>query len=160
MADHACTYNKHEKELKHLLHTHKNTVIQQYLENLTPHKDTNYSLWKTTRKLEPQHHIPPLILQNNTSARTDKQKATTFAHHLSTVFRPFPSQATTEEEDDTMQELRSPYQMALPLQKTCISEVKNIIQYQSQESTGIRLTHRYSAQRAIAEGYLRFNTNL
>ena len=84
--------------------------MQQYLENLTPHKDTNYSLWKTTRKLkQPQHHIPSLRLQNNTWGRTDKQKATTFAHHLSTVFRPFPSQATTEEEDDIMQELRSPY---------------------------------------------------
>jgi len=31
-------YNKHAKELKHLLHTHKNTGIQQYLENLTPQK--------------------------------------------------------------------------------------------------------------------------
>ena len=123
-------YNKHAKELKHLLHTHKNAGIQQYLENLTPQKDTNYSLWKTTRKLkQPQHHTPPLRLQNNTWARTDEQKAATFAHHLSTVFRPFPSQATTEEEDDITQELCSPYQMALPLQKPCISEVKNIIQY-------------------------------
>jgi hypothetical protein len=90
-------------------------------------------LWKTTRKLkQPQHHIPPLRLQNNTWARKDKQKATTFVHHLSTVLRPFPSQATTEEEEkeeDAMQELCSPYQMALPLQKTCTSEVKNIIQF-------------------------------
>jgi hypothetical protein len=123
MADHARTssqtnYNKHAKELKHLLHTHKNTSIQQYLEKLTSHKDTGYSLWKTTRKLkQPQHHIPPLRLQNNTWAWTDKQKATTFAHHLSTVFRSFPSQATTEEEDEVMQALCSPHQMVLPLQK-------------------------------------------
>ena len=67
-----------------------------------------------TRKLkQPQHHIPPLRLQNNTWARTDEQKATTFAHHLSTVFRPFPSQVTTEEEDNILQELSSPYQMTL-----------------------------------------------
>ena len=44
-------YNKHARELKHLLLTYKNTSIQQYLENLTPHKDTNYSLWKMTRRL-------------------------------------------------------------------------------------------------------------
>ena len=31
---------------------------------------------------------------------------------------PFPSQATTEEEDNIMQELSSPYQMALPQKKT------------------------------------------
>ena len=123
-------YNKHTKELKHLLHTHKNTGIQQYLENLTPQKDTNYFLWKTTRKLkQPQHRIPPLRLQNNTWARTDEPKASTSAHHLSTVSRPFPSQATADEEDDNIQELSSPYQMALPLQKTRIRKVKNIIQY-------------------------------
>jgi hypothetical protein len=83
-----------------------------------------------THKLKrPQHHIPPLRLHNNTWARTDEQKATTFAQHLSTVFHPFPSQATTEEEEDIMQELCSPFLMAIPLPKTCVSEVKNIIQY-------------------------------
>ena len=61
-------------------------------------------------------------------ARTDEQKASTFAHHLSPVFRPFPSQATADEEDAIIQELSSSYQMALPLQKTRIREVKNIIQ--------------------------------
>jgi len=71
-----------------------------------------------TRKLkQPQHHIPPLRLQNNIWARTDEQKATNFAHHLSIVFRPFPSQATKEEEDNIMQELSTPYQMALPPKK-------------------------------------------
>ena len=82
-----------------------------------------------TRKLKhPQHHIPPLRLQNNTWARTDEPKATTFAHHLSTVFRPFPSQATTEE-DNIMQELSSPCQMALPPKKISKSEVEYIIQH-------------------------------
>jgi hypothetical protein len=52
------TYNKLAKELKHLLSTHKYTGIHQYLENLSPHKDTNYSLCKTTRKLQqPQYSI-------------------------------------------------------------------------------------------------------
>ena len=83
-----------------------------------------------TRKLkQPQHHIPPLRLQNNTWARTDEQKATTFARYLSAVFRPFPSQATTEEEDNFMQELSSPYQMTLPPKKICKSEVEYIIQH-------------------------------
>jgi hypothetical protein len=122
-------YNKHVKELKHFLHTHRNTGIQQYLENLTPQKDTNYFLWKTTRKMKhPQHHITPLRLKK-TRARTDKQKAATFAHHLSTVLRHFPSQDTADDEDDIIQELRSPYQKALPQQKSYIREVKNIIQY-------------------------------
>jgi hypothetical protein len=89
-------------------------------------------LWKTTRKLKQPHHIPPLRLQNNTWARTDKQKATAFAHHFSTVFRPFPSQATTGEEEHILQELSSPYQMALPLKKKIgISEVQHIIQHKT-----------------------------
>jgi len=112
-------YNKQAKELKHL-HNHKNNSIQQYLENLTPHKDTNCSLWKVTRNLkQPQHHTPPLQ-QDNTWVRTDEQKATAFAHHLSTVFCPFPSQATTNEEDNILQELGSPHKMTLPLQKNLL----------------------------------------
>ena len=101
----------------YLLHTYKNNSIKKYLENLTPQKDTNYSLWKVTRKLkQPQHHIPPLR-QDNTWVRTDEQKATAFARHLSTVLCPFPSQVTTDEEDNILQELGSPHQMTLPLQK-------------------------------------------
>jgi len=83
-----------------------------------------------TRKLkQPQHHIPPLRQQDNTWVRTDEQKATAFARHLSTVYCPFPSQATTDEEDNILQELGSPHQMTLPFQKTCLKEVTNIILY-------------------------------
>ena len=57
------------------------------------------------------------------------KKPHAFACHLSTVFCPFPSQATTDEEDNILQELGSPHQMALPLQKTCLREVTNIILY-------------------------------
>jgi hypothetical protein len=59
------SHNKLAKELKHVLHTHKNTGIQQYLENLSPHKDklflvendsqiettpTSYTAIKTTKQ--------------------------------------------------------------------------------------------------------------
>ena len=70
-------YNKLAKELKHLLRTHKNESIQNYLQELTPTAATDYSLWRATRKLKhPQHHIPPLRVNSTTWARTDKQKAT------------------------------------------------------------------------------------
>jgi hypothetical protein len=71
------------KELKHILHTLKNEGIQRYLSSLTPSDATDYSLWKATRKIEhPQQHIPPLRTNHKTWARTDKQKATAFAEHL------------------------------------------------------------------------------
>jgi hypothetical protein len=68
-------YNRIAKELKHLLHTIRNSSVQQYLINLTPTAETNYSLWKVTRKLKrPQQHIPPIRKPDNTWARTDAKK--------------------------------------------------------------------------------------
>jgi hypothetical protein len=84
-------YNKLTRELKLILHGLRNNGVKRYLANLTPTPDTSYSLWKATRKMKhPPQHIWPLQLRDNTWARTDKQKATAFAKHLTTVFRPFP----------------------------------------------------------------------
>jgi exonuclease III len=61
------TYNTLAKELKHLLKNLKNEGIQDNLKGLTPPEVKDYSLWKTTRKMErPEHHIPPLRLNHNT----------------------------------------------------------------------------------------------
>jgi hypothetical protein len=58
------TYNRLAKELKQLLITNRNSSFQQFLTNLTPTVETNYSLWKATRKLKrPQQHIPPYVNQ-------------------------------------------------------------------------------------------------
>jgi hypothetical protein len=82
-------YNRLAKELKQLLLNIKNSTVQHYIAGLTPTDETNYSLWKATRKLKrPQHHIPPIRKPNNTWARTEEQKAETFAEHLETVFSP------------------------------------------------------------------------
>jgi len=43
--------NKATRELKDLLKTHENTKLNQYLQNLTPTSDTNYSLWKATKNI-------------------------------------------------------------------------------------------------------------
>jgi len=128
-------YNKLARELKHLLHTLRNEGIQHYLSNLTPTAATDYSLWKATRKIKhPQQHIPPLRTTNTTWARTDKQKAAAFAQHLTTVFRPYPSQQTATEEKTLRHELPVPHQMALQLQKIRIHGVENIIQQKTHPS--------------------------
>jgi hypothetical protein len=66
----------------------------------------------------------------------DKQKATAFAKHLTTIFRPFPSQLTAMEEETNLHELNVPHQTALPLQKIRIHEVENIqVRYQAEYTT-------------------------
>ena len=109
-------YNRLAKELKQLVHNIRNSSVQHYLTNLTPTVETNYSLWRTTRKLKrPQQHIPPIRKPEDISARTDKQKAETFAGHLATVFRTLPPQLPNTIEDDILQQLDTPHQMATPL---------------------------------------------
>ena len=91
--------------------------------------ETNYSLWRTTRKLKrPQQHIPPIRKPDDTWARTDKQKAETFAEHLASVFRPLPPQLSNTIEDDILQQLDTSHQMAPPLSKIRVQKVEYIIQ--------------------------------
>jgi hypothetical protein len=77
----------------------------------------------------PEHHIPPVRINHNTWARMDKQKATAFAEHLALVFQPFPSQLSVMEKETMNNDLNAPHQMALPIKKIRINEVKNVIQY-------------------------------
>jgi hypothetical protein len=102
---------------------------------LTPTDATDYSLWKATRKIKhPEQHIPPLRTTHNTWARTDKQKATAFAEHLTTVFRPFPSQLTALDEETILRELNVPHQMAFPLRKIRVHEVEHVIHHKPHPS--------------------------
>jgi len=79
----------------------------------------------------PQQHVPPLQLHNDTWARTNKQKATAFAEHLATVFRPFPSQSTAMDEETILHGLNAPHQMALPFKIIRPHEVVQVIQYKT-----------------------------
>jgi hypothetical protein len=93
----------------------------------------------------PQHHIPPIRLNHNTRVRTEKQKATAFAEHLASVFQHFPSQLSVMEEKTIKNDLNSPQQMALPMKKIRINEVKNsynIKSTQKKKGSGLRPDHR------------------
>jgi hypothetical protein len=91
----------------------------------------------------PHHHIPPIPINHNSWARTDKQKATAFAEHLASVFQPFPSQLLVMAEETINNGLNAPYQMALPMKKILINEVKHI-QYNinPKKVSGLRLDTR------------------
>jgi hypothetical protein len=55
--------NRATQELKQILHDDKNANIQTFLHGLTPTASTDYSLWKTTKKLKP-------VTQTSTPIRT------------------------------------------------------------------------------------------
>ena len=124
-----------------MLHNLKNEGIQDYLKGLTPTEVTDYSLWKARRKMKrPQHHIPPIRINHYIWGRTDKQKATAFAEHLASDFQPFPSQLSVMEEETVNNDFNAPHQMALPMKKIRINEVKNVIQYEINPKKRLRAT--------------------
>jgi hypothetical protein len=53
---------------------------------------TDYSLWKTTKKIKQVKKPPPLRASQGTWARSTVEKAHAFREHLAKVFQPHPSQ--------------------------------------------------------------------
>lgn len=71
----------------------KNDSINTYLQTLTYEKDTNYSLWKATKKLkQPIMQIPHVKTTNGSLAKSNEEKAKVFADHLEHIFKPNISQ--------------------------------------------------------------------
>lgn len=120
--------NKATKELKTLIGKKENQSLQDYLENLTSTQETEHSLWKATRRLSmPQLTNPPIKNSNNNWARSDQEKAEVFAKYLQNVFKPFPSEITTEEEKEIIDYLDTPLQMEVPIRKFTKTEITQIV---------------------------------
>lgn len=120
-------FNRSSNELKDLIKNFTNDNLQAFLCNLTPSSDTNYSLWKATQKLKrPRSQIPPIKKNNEDWARSDKEKASIFAEHLSKVFQPF-LELRPEHTADIKKYLESAEQMCLPIKYTTPTEVASEI---------------------------------
>ncbi|KMQ87670.1 rna-directed dna polymerase from mobile element jockey-like protein [Lasius niger] len=79
-------FNNLSQQLKRL-NDIKNEGITSYLENLTDDKDTNYLLWKATKRIRrPIINAPPIKKTNNAWARSKQEKADVHAEHLEKVF--------------------------------------------------------------------------
>lgn len=119
--------NRATRHLKKKLEETKNSLIQKHLENLSPTKNSDYSLWKATRYIKrPQMRIPPLRTLNGW-ARSDLDKCNTFAAHFENIFKPFPVVNSNMEEEVFTSFLESPFQMDLPIKQFSITEIKNEI---------------------------------
>jgi hypothetical protein len=87
--EHKSRYNEAARKLKDQIKRVKEETFQTHLQNLTATVDTDYSLWKETKRLKQlTQRVPPVRKADQTWARSDTEKANTFAGHLEKTFKP------------------------------------------------------------------------
>jgi hypothetical protein len=119
--------NAATRELKQLL-ADTNASFQTFLQDLSPLASTDYSLWKEAKKAkQATNSSQPLRTTRETWARTNTEKAQTFADHLATVFEPHASENPPGEEEALTLQLEIPYQLEPPLSRFHRSEVQTVI---------------------------------
>jgi hypothetical protein len=108
--------NTATQKLKQLLNNNKNDCIQTFLQGLISTKFTDYSPWKATKKLKQvKKPSPPLRTSQGTWARSNVEKAHSFAEHLANVFQPHPSENQPQGEEALMQLFETTYQLKPPI---------------------------------------------
>ncbi|KAL5239731.1 hypothetical protein ACI65C_007141 [Semiaphis heraclei] len=82
-------WNRISKILRDKINEMKNETFKSYLSGLSATDDTDYSLWKATRRIiRPHTHVPPIRKINGTWARSEQDKAEVYAQYLENVFQP------------------------------------------------------------------------
>lgn len=88
--------NSITQKLKRKILKLKEESVNSYLQNLSADKETEYSLWKATKRIKtPIAQIPPIRKEDGSWARSNKQKAEVFADYLTHVFQPNQIQSDT-----------------------------------------------------------------
>lgn len=105
------TLNRLTRRLHNALTENRNETFKYYVSNLSPE---DHSIWKATKKINrPITPIPPIRKRDRSWARSNEEKANTFAEHLAQVFTPLPSNNPIF--DSLIEEyLNSPGQLSLP----------------------------------------------
>lgn len=117
--------NRKTRELKKLLAEYNNNNFNQYLLNLSNTPNSDYSLWKATKRINSgQSHNPPIRKTNGDWAQSDLEKSEVFAEHLAQVFTPLASQRN----DENIHEfLECPLPMERPIKHISPEEVGYMI---------------------------------
>jgi hypothetical protein len=120
--------NSITRELKHILKQDRNKYFQSHLLGLNAKASSNYSLWKATRKLnQPVVISPPLRKPDGDWARTDREKAQTFAQHLSSVFTPHPNEGSMAHEKEVINLVDCSELKAGPIERFTKREIRGTI---------------------------------
>ena len=112
------------KQLTREIKRFNENSLKNFLSNLSPEKDTNYSLWKATKKrLSTVTYRPPIKRNNGTWAKSNNEKAAIFAEHLSEIFKPYMDYS-----DINVENLTNNYINSIPLvrRKELIKEIKKL----------------------------------
>ena len=110
--------NNATRKLTKIIKKYKNDCFQKYLVNLSPSADSNYSLWKASRKLT---RPPPIRCPQDGWARSPIEKANLFVNYLPNAFKPHASNATPK----ITEYLHSPFQMSPPLNLSLLQRLQN-----------------------------------
>ena len=87
--DHKAAFNSVSKLVKECICKHNNDSFKHFTSTLGASKDTDYSLWKVAKAThKPPGYSPPLRRPNNSWARSDVERAETYAEHLEQRFQP------------------------------------------------------------------------
>jgi hypothetical protein len=127
--------NTATQELKQILNNSKNDCIQTFLQGLTPTELTDYSLWK--KIIQVKKHFPPLRTSKGTWARSNVEKAHTFAGHLAKVFQPHPSE--NEPEEEALMQLLETVSQTNSSHKSTVSKQEVINSMNPKKSSGYDL---------------------
>lgn len=147
--------NRMTLNLKKELNRLKNESVQNYLSKLSPFQNTNYDLWKATKKLkQPKETQPPIKTLNGKWARNNQEKADTFANHLVNVFMPWDIENEPQHVQKVHQFLESPFQMDFPIKQFSIREVKSsLCNTKPKKSPGVDLITGKILQELPENGY-------
>lgn len=118
-------YRMLTRQLTATLNEAQNSNFESHIQNLSA---DDHSLWKATKKFKrPTPPASPIRKPDSKWARTDKEKADTFANHLADVFQPFEANPG-HTEVEILESLETPFQMSPPIRRINISEVKSEIE--------------------------------
>ena len=121
------SYNRASRQLNRFLKNYNCSKLHDHLSNLSPNQDTDYSLFKATKKLKhPCIPVPPIRRDDGTWAKSAVDKTKEFAKYFSQVFEGH-SAIHGEELAEIMTTLDSPNQLELPIKYFSTKEIRDTI---------------------------------
>jgi hypothetical protein len=127
MSRHPEEIQRRGSKIKRLIKGTKEETFQTHFQNLTATADTDYSIWRVTKRLKQQKKcIPPIRNADHTWARSDKEKANTFAEHLEKTFKSNELLQNKNLETDINKALKEQLQITQPIKFLTPKEIQNV----------------------------------
>lgn len=128
--DDKTAFNRVARQLKQHLKTFKTDTMADFLVNLSATADSDYSLWKATKRLKrPQMHNSPLLLPDGSWARWDTDKVAAYATHFTTVFQSSTSPTVTQTDAIINSFLRTPLAPQPAISPITIASLHDLIKH-------------------------------